>query len=124
MFDILKTDWEGLQDSEYLFSCDSVRKFVVISGSELEDSISDSSSIQLMFDISTGLPFYYCERIPGYHDIREEDLEIPKGFQAEITHIKTQRGRKFTDVLIATETYFKAFDSVYNRRSLPGDKHS
>ena len=114
MFNILKTSWVELQDSDYLFSCDSIRKFIVISGNELEDSLSDESSIQLMFDVYTGKPFYYCERIPGFHDIDESDLEIPKGFKSDITHVSTKRGRKFTDVLIASEAYFKAFDSLYS----------
>ena len=113
MFNILKTSWVELQDSDYLFSCDSIRKFIVISGNELEDSLSDESSIQLMFDVYSGKPFYYCERIPGFFDIDEDDLEIPKGFRADITHVTTKRGRKFTDVLIASEAYFKAFDSLY-----------
>lgn len=108
MYSILSMNWDTVLSTELQFKSNSRVRTLEFNGTEIEDCLSDKSTIVIIYNIVSAVPLLLIERIPGHHEIHDLDKlrgKMPNGFNMHVDYSVTNDG-EFTDIiLIRSELY-------------------
>ena len=86
--ELLSKTWDDIMDSDYSFKSNTMRRIIQIKGEEIQSPYSVNSDIIIFYNISSGEPMVYVERIQ-VDDLKtmplEYEINIP-GFVVNIEH--------------------------------------